>query len=74
MQCWRRDAQLMAPPASEMTKPEVERRSDQLESARARRVCALAEWAEYVMPKFFVRSNMHLVVCTELHLGTLIYI
>ena len=31
--------------------------TDQLESARARRVRALAECAEYVMPRFFVRTR-----------------
>ena len=57
MQCWRRDAQLMPPPARKITKPEVDRRSDQLESARARRTAAFGECAEYVMPRFLVRTK-----------------
>ena len=57
MQCWRRDAQLMPPPARKITKPEVDRRSDQLESARARRTEAFGECAEYVTPRLRERPK-----------------
>eukprot|EP00966_Prymnesium_polylepis_P165347 3822735-Prymnesium_polylepis.1 len=52
MQCCRRDPLLMPPPARKMTNPVVERRSDQLASARA-----CGECFEYRMPRCLVRTR-----------------